>query len=381
MTATARQAKGTRSQSALHLAFELGRQHWKLGFSTGLGRKPRYRTIQARDLETLEEEIEATRRRFDLPEDAPVVSCYEAGRDGFWLHRFLLDRGVKNHVVDSSSIEVPRRARRRKTDKLDLKSLLRLLIRYWTLGEEDAWSVVNAPSRAAEDRRQLHRELETLKAERTARGNRIRSLLATQGLKLELRPGFPERLREARLWDGSPVPRDLRARLEREWTRRETVSEEIRALNKERRRRLREAKDDPALEQVRQMIKLRGVALKSAWLFAMEWFSWRDFQNRREIGGLSGLVDAPDDSASSSRSQGMEKAGNERVRTMAIEVAWNWIRLQPESKITRWFEERYADAGPKARKCGIGGVARRLLIALWRYLEFGEIPEGAVLNG
>lgn len=200
-------------------------------------------------------------------------------------------------------------------------------------------------------------------------------------LDIELRAGFRERVREARLWDDSPVPRDLRARLEREWTRRESVCEEIRALNNERRRRLREAQDDPSLEQVRQMIQLRGLALKSAWLFAMEWYSWRDFQNRREIGGLSGLIDAPDNSASNSRSQGMEKAGNERVRTIAIEVAWNWIRLQPESKITRWFEERYTDAGPKARKCGIGGVPRRLLIALWRHLEFGEIPEDSVLNG
>lgn len=381
MAATTRQPKGTGSPPTLHLALELGRQHWKLGFTTGLGRKPRYRTIKARDVEALEEEIEAARRRFELSEEAPVVSCYEAGRDGFWLHRCLVDRGVENHVVDSSSIEVPRRARRRKTDKLDLKSLLRLLVRYWTLGEEDAWSVVNPPSRRAEDRRQLHRELEVLKNERIARGNRIRGLLATQGLKLELRAGFAERLREARLWDGSPVPPELRARLEREWARREAVSEEIRALNEERRQRLREVENDPALEKIRRLIQLRGIAMKSAWLFVMEWFSWRDFNNGKEIGGLSGLVDAPDNSASSRRSQGMEKAGNERVRTMAVEVAWNWIRLQPESKITRWFQERYADAGPKARKCGIGGVARRLLIALWRYLEFGEIPEGAVLNG
>lgn len=380
MPATARRSQGRASPPTLHVAFELGKLHWKLGFTTGLGREPRYRTIRAGDLEALEEEIEAARDRFDLPEEAPVVSCYEAGRDGFWLHRYLVDRGVENHVVDSSSIEVPRKARRRKTDKLDLKSLVRLLVRYWTLGEEDAWSVVNPPSRAAEDRRQLHRELEVLTRERTERGNRIRSLLATQGLKIPLRENFRERLREARLWDGSRVPSELRARLKREWARREAVCEEIRALDEERRRRLRE-EDDPALEQVRRLIQLRGIGMKSAWVFVMEWFSWRGFKNRKEIGGLSGLVDAPHDSASRTWGQGMEKAGNERVRTMAVEIAWNWLRYQPESKITRWFEERFADAGPKARRAGIGGVARKLLIALWRYLEDGVIPEGAVLSG
>lgn len=381
MTATTRRGEGMESGVALHLAFELSRQYWKLGFTTGLGRKPRYRTISAGDLSALEEEIEQARHRFGLSERAPVVSCYEAGPDGFWLHRCLVDRGVKSHVVDASSIEVPRKARRRKTDRLDLKSLLRLLVRYWTLGEEDAWTVVNAPSREAEDRRQLHREIRQLINERKARTNRIRGLLITQGVRLRLGKDFPERLREARLWDGQPIPPDLRARLRREWVRRETACEEIEALNDERRRRLRTVGGDPALEQVRRMIELRGIAMKSAWVFVMEWFSWRDFNNGREIGGLSGLVDAPQQSGSSARGLGMEKAGNERVRTMAVEIAWNWLRYQPDSKITRWFENRYADAGPAARKRGIGGVARKLLIAFWRYLEYGEIPEGAVLSG
>lgn len=381
MTATARHAQGTGSPLTLHLALELGKLHWKLGFTTGLGREPRYRTIRAGEVEQLAEEIEVARDRFDLPEEAEVVSCYEAGRDGFWLHRYLVVQGVKNHVVDSSSIEVPRRARRRKTDRLDLKSLLRLLIRYWTLGEEDAWSVVNPPSREAEDRRHLHREVRQLIQERTARTNRIQSLLALHGLKLELGPEFPERLEEARLWDGEQVPPDLRARLEREWGRRKRVSEEIRALDAEREKRLRKADGDPALEKIRRLIQLKGIGLRSAWVFVMEFFAWRDFDNGKQIGALSGLVDAPNQSGTSLRGRGMEKAGNTRVRTMAVQIAWNWLRHQPESRITRWFEERYAEAGPAARKRGIGGVARRLLIALWRYLEYGEIPEGAVLSG
>lgn len=380
MTATARREESTEARPALHLAFELGKRHWKLGFTTGLGQWPRYRTIRSGDLDRLEEEIEEARKRFGVPHEAPLVSCFEAGPDGFWLHRHLVEQGIDNHVVDASSIEVPRKARRRKTDRLDLKSLLRLLIRYWSLGEEDAWSVVNVPSREAEDRRHLHREIRQLIDERTARGNRIRGLLATQGVELTLAKDFSRQLREARLWDGSRIPPDLRARLEREWVRREAVCEEIEVLNEERRRRLRE-EDGPGLDQVRRLVKIRGIAMKSAWVFVMEWFSWRNFNNRREIGGLSGLVDAPHQSASSSKGLGMEKAGNERVRTMAVEIAWNWLRYQPDSKITRWFEERYADAGPKARKRGIGGVARKLLIALWRYLEYDEVPEGAVLSG
>lgn len=381
MSATARHRKATGSSKALHVALELGAHHWKLGFTTGLGREPRYRTIRAGDQEALQEEIAAAKQRFDLPEEAPVVSCYEAGRDGFWLHRYLVGQGVENHVVDSSSIEVSRKARRRKTDKIDLKSLLRLLVRYWTLGEEDAWNVVNVPSREDEDRRQLHRELETLKEERTARASRIKSLLATQGIELKLRDDFPKRLREARLWDGSPVPSELRARLEREWARYEAVEEEIRVLEAEREERVREADGDPALEKVRRLMRIKGIGLKSAWLFVMEFFAWRDFNNGKEIGALSGLVDAPYQSSKDKKGQGMEKAGNARVRAMAVEIAWNWVRLQPDSQITQWFKERYSNAGPGARKCGIGAVARRLLIALWRYLEFGEIPEGAVLNG
>lgn len=191
MAAATRETQGCGVRSLLHLAFELGRRHWKLGFTTGLGQKPRYRTTVDGNLERLEEKVRGAKRRFGLPEESLKVSRYEAGRDGFWLHRYLMAQGIENHAVDSSSIEVPGRARRWKTDKLDLKSLLRLLIRYWEFGEEDAWSVVNARRWEDEDRRRLHRELETLRNERTERSNRIKSLLTTQGLKLSLRRDSP----------------------------------------------------------------------------------------------------------------------------------------------------------------------------------------------
>jgi len=380
MPASTRPDQSTASEPVLHMAFELSEQWWKLGFTTGLGDRQWVRNVRARNLEGLRETITEARKRFGLEESARVVSCYEAGRDGFWLHRWLEAQGVENHVIDSSSIKVDRRARRRKNDQLDVKSLLRQLVRY-ELGDEDAWSVVNAPSRKDEDRRQLHRELEVLVDERTERGNRIKSLLVTQGIKLDFGPDFPERLREVRLWDGAPLPPDLRARLEREWMRRESVVEEIDALEAERKRRLEEETEDPAFEQIRQLITLKGIGLKSAWVFVMEFFAWREFNNRKEVGGLAGLAPTPFDSGEEEKTPGIEKAGNERVRTMAVEIAWNWIRHQPDSKITRWFQRRFATAGKRARRRGIVAVARKILVVSWRFLEHGEIPEGAVLNG
>lgn len=169
-------------KKSLYLSFELGESDWKLGFSTKLGEKPRRRMIPARDIKKLRDEIEGAKRHFDLPENAPVMSCYEAGREGFWLHRYLSETGVENLVVDSSSIEVNRRARRKKTDRLDVQKLLRMLIRY-AYGERNVWSVVHVPSVEDEDRRQLHRELKTLKEEKVRTTNRIKGLLANQGIR------------------------------------------------------------------------------------------------------------------------------------------------------------------------------------------------------
>lgn len=380
MPAVARKIEPTTAVPILHLAFELGAKEWKLGFSTGPGRPPRIRKIQAGNLPGLEKEVEQAKRRLGVGAGGRVVSCYEAGRDGFWLHRYLVSRGIENHVVDSSSIEVSRRKRRRKSDKLDLKSLLRLLGRH-VGGEESVWSVVNVPSMEAEDRRQLHRELATLTEERTERTNRIKSLLATQGLRFELAGDFAERLQEVRLWDGSPLPRELRGRLEREWARRERVAEEIEALEAERRQRLRTVMDDSALGQVRALMTLRGIGIKSSWLFVMEFFSWRQFRNQKEVGSLAGLAPTPNQSSEEDQSPGIEKAGNVWVRQMATEIAWSWVRNQPDSEITRWFERRFAQAGKRGRRRGITAVARKVLVALWRYLEDGVIPEGAVLNG
>ena len=375
---TTREGQGNdRTAATLYMAFELGRAHWKLGFTTGMGQRPRERAIPAGDLEALETEIEWARKRFGLPADAEVTACYEAGRDGFWLHRFLEAVGHRSHVVDSSSIEVNRRARRAKTDSLDLGGLLRLLIRYET-GERKVWSVVRVPSPEAEDARHLHREWMSLKRDRTRVTNRIKGLLATQGLSVPLDGEFPERVEAAVLWDGLPLLEHLSGRLKREWRRHGFLSAEIRALEQERRILLRES-EEPAVEQVRQLLALRGIGVNSAWLYVMEFFAWRQFKNRREVGALAGLAPTPHQSGDSQREQGIQKAGNRRIRAMAVEIAWGWLRYQPESELTRWYNKRFGKAGRRMRKVGIVALARKLLVALWRYLETGVIPEGAAL--
>lgn len=189
----------------LYLALDLGERHWTLAFTVGRGQRPRVRTIPAGDLERLTTELAAARRRFGLPPEARVVSCYEAGRDGFWLHRALLAAGVTNVVVDAASIEVPRRARRAKTDRLDARKLVTMLVRYIE-GERPVWHVVHVPSEADEDRRHLERERETLVADQTGLVNRIQGLLATQGVRLALRGDVPAQLAAVRRWDGTPLP-------------------------------------------------------------------------------------------------------------------------------------------------------------------------------
>jgi transposase len=363
---------------ALYLAFELGSSKWKLGFTVGLGQSPRRRAIDAGDLVALQEEIRRAKRRFSLPETAPVKSCYEAGRDGFWLHRYLLAQEVENLIVDSASIEVNRRARRAKTDDLDVGKLLSMLIRYHS-GEKKVWSVVHVPGVEAEDKRHLHRQLFKFKADRTRHINRIKGLLAGQGVRMPVGADFLERLGAIRLWDGSSLPPSLRARLEREYACLQFVDQQIQELGAERRELLRTS-DDPSVEKVRRLLKLRGIGENSSWLFVMEFFGWRKFRNRRQVGGLAGLAPTPYQSGEGSREQGISKAGNRLVRTMAVEIAWGWLRYQPDSELTLWYQKKSGQGGKRLRKIGIVALARKLLVALWRYLETGEVPAGAQLK-
>jgi transposase len=362
--------------TVLFVAVELSDKKWKLALSDG--NKRRIVTIAAGDLVTLGEAVAKAKARFGMPEGVPIVSCYEAGRDGFWLHRYLLHCGVANVVVDASSIEVNRRARRAKTDRVDVEQLLRLLIRYHN-GEKRVWSVVHVPSVEEEDARRLHRELERLKKERTGHRNRIQALLVSQGVRLKPRHDLLERLEAARLWDGSALPPDLQAEVRREEERLRSVDEQIRALEAEQARRL-EAVATPCHHHVAQLMRLRGIGLTSAWVFVMEYFGWRQFHNRKEVAALAGLTPMPYASGDSVRDQGISKAGNRRIRSLMIQIAWGWLRYQPRSALSVWFNTRFALGGKRMRRIGIVALARRLLIALWRYVQRGVIPESASLK-
>jgi transposase len=255
--------------------------------------------------------------------------------------------------------------------------LLTRLIRYRT-GEPKVWSVVHVPSVTDDDRRHLHRDLEERKAERTQQSNRIKGLLASCGLAVwEVGADFPTVLEGLRLWDGQAVPMELHQRLLREFARLQFVDRQIRDLANERARRIRTVESDPAIDQVRQLLERKGIGPHSAWLFVQECFAWRQIENRRQLGALAGLTPTPYQSGDSEREQGMSKAGNRRLRTLALEIAWCWVRYQPHSALSQWYRQRFGHGQSRLRRLGIVAVARKLLGQLWQYLKTGALPEGA----
>jgi transposase len=360
---------------ALCLAIETGASEWKLYFSTGLGQHPRGRTIPALRMDLLVREVARAKEHFGLAADAPVSSCYEAGRDGFWLHRALEELGINNKVMESASIEVKRQKRRAKTDGLDGGSLLRLLWRYHN-GEKKAFRAVRVPRVEDEDARELHRELKTTKQDRGDVTNRIKGLLAKEGVGLKELKDLPARLPRLRLWNGQPLPQGLVERLKREWRKVEQLTELIREMEAERRRLLREGKDKAA-QCARDLMQLRGIGENFSWVCSTEFFAWREFENRRQVGGLTGT---PYQSGSTNREQGISKAGNRWIRGMVVEIAWGWLRYQPQSELSRWYERKYGHGSSRMRRIGIVALARRLLIELWRYLKTGTPPAGALLK-
>jgi transposase len=358
----------------LYMSLELGKKTWKLAFTTGAGQPPRIRTVSARRGPLVREEISKAKARFRLPDDTPVLSCYEAGPDAFWIHRYLLHHGVQNIVVDSSSIEVNRRLRRAKSDRLDASKLVSQLIR-WHNGEKKVWSVVRAPTVADEDARQLHRELVELKEERTRLVNRIRGLLAAVGEDIVVAPQLPKHLEMLTQWDGSALPEGLKMRIVHAYEQWMLVMEQIHQLETDRREKIRTDTSVQA-EMTRRLMTLRGIGENGAWLLAHE-LGWRDIRNRRQLGSLSGLAPTPYDSGTIRREQGISKAGNRLVRWMMVQLAWGWLRYQPESDLSRWYVRRFGGGNSRQRKVGIVALARKLLIALWKYLKTGEPPGGA----
>jgi transposase len=363
----------------LYLAFELSHKKWKLGFSDGKAPQIREVNIKAGDLEGLRKELEKTKQRFGIKESAGVRSCYEAGREGFWLDRALKQMGIDNMVVDAASIEVNRRQRRAKTDRMDVQKLVRQLNRYWR-GEQDVWRVVRVPSEEAEDSRQRHRELEVLKEEKKQHRVRMQSLLFTQGIDEKVGAHFLKKLETMGCWNGEPLREQMKKRLEDEYHRLQLVEAQIREVKRKQAEELKTETEDVAMQKIQKLQRLIGIGLGSSWIFVMELFGWREFRNRREVAAAVGLTPTPYNSGDSEREQGISRAGNRRVRKLSIEIAWCWLRLQPDSKLSQWYKRRFASGGGRMRRIGIVAMARRLMIDLWRYVEFGTVPEGARLK-
>lgn len=374
MTSTTHQVEST--AATVYVAFELGSQEWWLTLSAGMG-APRARVrVRPGDAAAIRRAVTTTATRWGLPATSRVRSCYEAGRDGFWPHRFLTTLGITNVVVDSSSIEVSRRARRAKTDRLDGEKLLRLLLRHWG-GERGVWQVVHVPSRAVEDARHASRGLTTLQAERTRHRNRLRGILAQHGVgpgRLDARWG--DRVATLRDWAGEVLPAGVQERLRQTWRLLCAVETECQAARRTERARVRATAAGPVAQR---LARLRGVAARGATVLADELFS-RALRNRREVGALTGLVAAPYRSGTIARDLGITRSGLPAVRRIALEIAWAWRRYQPTSALTQWYEQRFGGGGAVTRRIGMVALARRVIIALWRYVETGVVPTGAVLK-
>ena len=374
---TVLQSKDTAFHPVLYMAMELSHKKWKLGFSNGT--KNRIRTIDAREWSALLAEIELAKSKLGCTVDCKVMSCYEAGRDGFWIHRALIAEGIENQILDSASIEVSRRKKQVKTDRVDVLALLRLLIRYIG-GEKQALQVINIPTVADEDDRRLNRERERLLKERGSHSARMKSLLVTHGIILEKLTEVPRILAKARAAViGYALPPDLKSELEREYQRYELVNKQVKELERLQIDRA-ESQDIPAMQKIQHLRGLKGVGWQSSWILTMEFFNWREFKNSKQVGSCAGLTPTAYDSGGKTREQGISKAGNKRIRQLMVELAWLWLRYQPDSHLSQWFEKRFGSGGKRMRRIGIVALARKLLVALWRYLEHGVIPQGAVLK-
>ncbi|MGH9787626.1 MAG: IS110 family transposase [Candidatus Acidiferrales bacterium] len=311
-----------------------------------------------------------------------VVTCYEAGRDGFWLHRFLVAQGAHSQVVDPGSVLVNRRARRAKSDGLDVEGLLRLVIRH-DAGDRHLGRMVVVPSVAEEDACRPGRERRRLLSERTAHNNRIQGLLATHGI-YGYRPLCAERwvrLAALRGADGRPLPAQVHEEIVRELHRLEFAQAQIAALEKQRAARLAAAAaDDCGARQVNALMRLRGFGIEFSTVLAREVY-YREFANRRGVGSYVGLTSSPFKSGGVDHEQGIAKAGNRRARSTAIELAWLWLMHQPDSALSRWFQARLgANKSRRMKRILIVALARKLVVALWRYLTTGLVPEGARLK-
>jgi transposase len=366
------------------LAIELSKKSWIVAVNTPLSDKISRHTLEPCDGKELLDLCERIRTRVarETKKHVEVVSCYEAGYDGFWLHRLLKAHGIRNYVIDPASLQVDRRARRAKTDRVDAERLLRSLMAYLR-GEPKVWSVVRVPSVAEEDDRRLHRERDRLISERIQHVNRIKGLLAIHGIYdyEPLRRDRMQRLEQLHTADGRPLPPRLKAEILRELQRLELVIGMIKTIEAER-DAIASAKTEAAHgseKKIQHLAKIKCIGPEFATTLVGEVF-YRSFDNRKQLASYVGLTPAHFQSGATCRDQGISKAGNGMARTVMIELAWLWLRHQPDSPLSIWFRERVGNVKGRIRRITIVAMARKLLIALWRYLETGMVPTGAVLK-
>jgi transposase len=366
------------ASAPLFVALELSRSTWLVALHSPLSDKVSQHRIEGGDVEGLLALIARKREPAQARLGRPlrVVSCFEAGYDGFWLHRWLCAHGLENRVLDAASLLVDRRAKRAKTDRLDAAGLLRTL-RALERGEMQVGRVVHGPSPAQEDARRRSRERARLVVERGQPVSRIKGLLMTQGIRdfEPTRRDWPARLEALRTPDGQERAPCLRAEGLRECRRLWQVMEMVAEVEAEQ-KAVMDAEDGHAA----RLTRLRGIGLTFATVLANEVF-FRDFRNRREVGGYLGLAPSPWQSGGVRRDQGIAKAGNPRARRTAIELAWLWLRHQPGSALVRWFHERVGPGTGRMRRILLVAMARKLIVALWRYVTLGTVPEGALLKG
>jgi transposase len=347
---------------------------WQTRFSDG--EHGSNRVIPAGNKAAWDTAITRSKKKFGLPPNAPIRTCYEAGRNGHWIHRWLERQGIENIQIDPGSVDrAP--GRKAKTDRLDALKLMGILWQHYNGTPESRGTVrvVHVPDEADEDAKRPHRELARLKKERMGHRSRISSLLATVGVHLKGYSNLAENLDKVRQWDGKLLPMELKAEVRRELARLAVVMEQIDELDDRRKQAIDEGKE----ENVRSMMLLRGMGINGAWILEKEFFGPRNFRNRRQVGSCAGLDGTPDSTGDGKKDKerGISKAGNPRVRSVMNQLAWLWLRYQRQSELSQWYFRRFAKAGPRARKVGIVALQRKLLIAVWKYRTFGEVPQGA----
>ena len=369
--------------ATVFVSIELSRKSWVVGLHTPLADKIGLPTLDAGDSAGLLELIRRTAGKVKRAVGGPVrvLSCYEAGYDGFWLHRVLEGAGIVNHVIDPASLQVNRRARRAKTDRIDARGMVRALMASMR-GEDQVFSVVRVPCPEDEDAKRTFRERQRLITERVGHVNRIKGLLATQGVYdfQPLKRDRFERLKGLRSAAGDALSPRLEKEVGRQLRRLVLVEEFLCEVEAERDAVFApQAPQGVSARKIRQLMHLRGIGPEIATGLVNEVF-YRDFENRRKLAGFVGLSPSPFASGSRVREQGISKAGPPRVRTLMIEAAWLWLRYQPDSALSQWFQARVNGLKGRIKRIAIVALARKLLVALWRYLETGLVPDGAILK-